>query len=77
MNPTPRQDTEARRALQQLDAAARQIEEARNAMSAGAQARVDALRELKALGWSDIRIGAELGISRQQVHRLLRSSPSG
>lgn len=71
MNPTPQQIAEAQRALEQLEVAAAQIAAARNMMIESKAQRVAALRSLKALGWSDIRIGEELGISRQQVHRLV------
>jgi len=40
-----------------------------------AKMRADAIEELRQEGWSIGRIAKELGVSRQQVHRLARREP--
>jgi DNA-directed RNA polymerase specialized sigma24 family protein len=58
--------------LERLKAAGAAIEQARASMGALAKVRADAIEELRQDGWSLGRIARELGISRQQVHRLIR-----
>lgn len=54
--------------------AAHLMDEHRNAISRLAAARAGALRELRDSGLSVINIAEALGISRQQVHRVLREA---
>ncbi len=61
--------------LDRLKAAGKAIEEARTSMGTLAKMRADAIEELRQEGWSIGRIAKELGVSRQQVHRLARREP--
>jgi DNA-directed RNA polymerase specialized sigma24 family protein len=57
---------------ERLKAAGAAIEEARASMGKLAQIRAEAIAELRSEGWSLGRIAKELGVTRQQIHRLMR-----
>lgn len=59
-------------ALEQAEAYANEMEQHRRAIHDLAQLRHQALTEARRQGLSVIQIAQTLGVSRQQIHRLLR-----